>query len=59
MPETSGSISIREVCSKTETVDLTYKIFSCGTSEDARKMKDALDEFMKENYGAVTALDEK
>jgi len=56
--ECTGSISIREVCSKTETVDLTYKIFSCGTPEDAKTLKEELDKFMSAK-GAATALDEK
>jgi hypothetical protein len=56
--ECTGSISIREVGSKTEEVDLSYKIYSVGTPEDAKSLKEALDKFMSDR-GAVTSLDEK
>lgn len=54
----SGNISVRNVNSKEEEVDLTYKIQDCGTVEQAETLKEELDEFIKEKYKAVTTLDE-
>lgn len=56
--ESSGNISIRDVNSKEEKVDLTYKIQDCGTVEQAEKLKEELDSFLKDKYKAVTTLDE-
>jgi len=56
--EGSASISVRDVNSKEEEVDLTYKIKDCGSVEQAEKIKEELDKFIKDKYSAVTTLDE-
>jgi hypothetical protein len=55
--ETSGNISIRDVGSKEEEVDLTYKIKDVGTEEEAKKIKQELDHIFQKK-GAVTTLND-
>ena len=55
--ECSGNISIRNVGSKEEEVDLTYKIQDVGTEEQAKSLKKELDAILQKK-GAKTTLDE-
>lgn len=56
--ECSGNISIRDVGSKEEEIDLTYKIKDVGSEDKAKELKEELDEILREKYKAITTLDE-
>lgn len=55
--EASGSITIKNVNSDEEQVDLSYKIVDVGTEEEAKALKLELDKFIKKK-GGQTTLDE-
>lgn len=55
--EAKGSISISNVGSKDEQINLSYSIKDISSEEDAKKLKTELDEILKKK-GAATSLDE-